>query len=71
MGAWSFVAPRLREALGGRWPLRYLGRPDRSSPAEGSTERYEENQAELVDAAFAVASLDAQREKDGVVVYAD
>jgi 2-oxoglutarate dehydrogenase E1 component len=34
MGAWSFVAPRLSQLLDGR-TLRYVGRPERASPAEG------------------------------------
>jgi 2-oxoglutarate dehydrogenase E1 component len=34
MGAWPFLAPRLRELLGDR-DLRYVGRPERASPAEG------------------------------------
>jgi 2-oxoglutarate dehydrogenase E1 component len=34
MGAWRFVAPRLCELLDGR-TLRYVGRPERASPAEG------------------------------------
>jgi 2-oxoglutarate dehydrogenase E1 component len=34
MGAWPFVGPRLRELVGDR-ELRYVGRPERASPAEG------------------------------------
>jgi 2-oxoglutarate dehydrogenase E1 component len=34
MGAWSFVAPRLREMLGDL-PLHYVGRGESASPAEG------------------------------------
>ena len=33
MGAWSFVAPRLRAAVGNTLPIRYIGRPERASPA--------------------------------------
>jgi 2-oxoglutarate dehydrogenase E1 component len=77
MGAWCFIAPRLREVLtelaadpaereaarlgedGGLparafagLPLRYIGRPERSSPAEGAVERFTVNQEQLVAAAY-------------------
>lgn len=35
MGAWTFVEPRLRELLGPDLSLRYVGRPEQASPAEG------------------------------------
>jgi 2-oxoglutarate dehydrogenase E1 component len=53
MGAWSFMEPRLRELTGGQIPLAYLGRPDRASPAEGSLYIHNEEQARIVEAAFA------------------
>ena len=56
MGAWSFVAPRLRELLGERRPLRYVGRPERASPAEGSADVHAAEQARIVDAAVPLAS---------------
>jgi 2-oxoglutarate dehydrogenase E1 component len=34
MGAWPFVEPRLQAIVGDR-SLRYVGRPERASPAEG------------------------------------
>jgi 2-oxoglutarate dehydrogenase E1 component len=36
MGAWSYVAPRLRPLLPQAVPLLYVGRPERASTAEGS-----------------------------------
>jgi 2-oxoglutarate dehydrogenase E1 component len=51
MGAWSFVAPRLRELLGDL-PLRYEGRPDRASPAEGYMHRHVAEQNRIVTAAL-------------------
>lgn len=36
MGAWSYIAPRLRTLLGNDYTLQYVGRADSSSPAEGS-----------------------------------
>ena len=35
MGAWTFVEPRLRAITPNGVSLRYVGRPDRASPAEG------------------------------------
>ncbi len=52
MGAWDFMRPRLKEILDGRVPLRYLGRPRRSSPAEGSAAWHASNQEALVSHAF-------------------
>jgi 2-oxoglutarate dehydrogenase E1 component len=34
-GAWRAIRHRLEEAIGGRVPLRYVGRPWRASPSEG------------------------------------
>ena len=52
MGAWDFMRPRLKEILDGALPLRYLGRPRWSSPAEGSAAWAARNQAALVEHAF-------------------
>lgn len=45
MGAWSYVAPRLRASAGNALIIRYIGRPERASPAEGymSTHTVEQN----------------------------
>ncbi len=51
MGAWAFVAPRLLPLLGER-TLRYIGRPERASPAEGLAELHEQEQARIVSEAF-------------------
>jgi len=48
MGAWTFVAPRLRDVLDGRLPLLYAGRPRRASPAEGSHEWHVQEQKRMV-----------------------
>jgi 2-oxoglutarate dehydrogenase E1 component len=53
MGAWTYMEPRLRELTGGDLPIRYVGRPDRASPAEGSLATHNEIQAEIVAAAYA------------------
>ena len=52
MGAWEFARPLLSELLDGRLPLRYLGRPRSSSPAEGSAAAHSYNQAALIEQAF-------------------
>ena len=52
MGAWAYARPRLQELLENRWPLRYLGRPRASSPAEGSTNWHVVNQNALIEQAF-------------------
>jgi 2-oxoglutarate dehydrogenase E1 component len=52
MGAWSFVRFQLEEMLDGRLPLRYIGRPQRSSPAEGSATWHKRNQQAIAQHAF-------------------
>ncbi|MHB1327308.1 MAG: multifunctional oxoglutarate decarboxylase/oxoglutarate dehydrogenase thiamine pyrophosphate-binding subunit/dihydrolipoyllysine-residue succinyltransferase subunit [Gemmatimonadales bacterium] len=47
-GAWTFVEPRLRKLLPERMSLRYVGRPDRASPAEGSTYAHSIEQERIV-----------------------
>jgi 2-oxoglutarate dehydrogenase E1 component len=52
MGAWEFVRPLFEELLNGRLPLRYVGRPRRASPAEGSTTWHKINQEAIIEQAF-------------------
>jgi 2-oxoglutarate dehydrogenase E1 component len=47
MGAWPFLAPRLRELLGDR-DLRYVGRPERASPAEGWADAHAAEQRRII-----------------------
>jgi 2-oxoglutarate dehydrogenase E1 component len=54
MGAWDHVKPLLEEVLGGKLPLRYIGRPRRASPAEGSAAWHQSNQAAIIEKALAV-----------------
>jgi 2-oxoglutarate dehydrogenase E1 component len=60
MGAWSFVAPRLRVSTGNALVIRYYGRPERASPAEGYQNAHTEEQARIVNEA-----LQAQVRKTG------
>ena len=50
MGGWSFIAPRLTEAL--ERPVRYAGRRSAASPASGSLARHKYEQNKLIKAAF-------------------
>lgn len=52
MGAWEFMRPRLKEILDGKYPLHYLGRQRRSSPAEGSAAWHASNQAAIIETVF-------------------
>ena len=62
MGAWSFAQPRLR-ALLGELPLRYEGRPERASPAEGYAHRHAAEQLRIVRAALTAAPALAAAER--------
>ncbi|HEU0302384.1 MAG TPA: 2-oxoglutarate dehydrogenase E1 component, partial [Longimicrobium sp.] len=53
MGAWTYVAPRLRDALG--MEIGYEGRPERASPAEGYQHRHQAEQNRIVTAALSDA----------------
>jgi len=47
-GAWQYVAPRLRMSTGNALPTRYIGRPDRASPAEGYAEVHKKEQERII-----------------------
>jgi 2-oxoglutarate dehydrogenase E1 component len=55
MGAWSFVSARLREQVEWMGELRYIGRPESASPAEGSISRHMFEQSRIVKAALHAA----------------
>jgi len=65
MGAWTFVEPRLRELLAesGGLPLRYVGKPARPSPAQGSARFHKLEHAEIVRKAFVDADGDVSGER--------
>ena len=48
MGAWTYVAPRLRASTGNAIIVRYVGRPERASPAEGYSEAHKAEQERIV-----------------------
>jgi 2-oxoglutarate dehydrogenase complex dehydrogenase (E1) component-like enzyme len=59
MGAWSFIAPRIRH-VSGREPA-YAGRPPRASPAEGYADTHETEQKRLTKDAVTPARKPARR----------
>jgi 2-oxoglutarate dehydrogenase E1 component len=67
MGAWSFVHPRLEKLLDGELPFRYVGKPSRPSPAQGSARFHKEEHAAIVRAAF---EDEGEEGKDEAVVEA-
>lgn len=64
MGAWNFVSPRLKQLLGDL-PLYYVGRPESSSPAEGSSTLYRINQHALIQQAL---KTEEQTHNDSVII---
>jgi len=48
MGAWSYVSPRLRMSTGNAMIVRYVGRPERASPAEGYASAHKAEQERIV-----------------------
>jgi 2-oxoglutarate dehydrogenase E1 component len=54
MGAWTFVAPHLRVATGDALITRYIGRPERASPAEGYAAAHDAEQQRIVQAVLTI-----------------
>ncbi len=52
MGAWRYIRPHLDDLLGPEMPVRYIGRTEQASPAEGSIDDHQEEQQRIVSAAF-------------------
>jgi 2-oxoglutarate dehydrogenase E1 component len=63
MGAWTFVAPRLRALLPATTSLGYVGRPERASPAEGYEAAHKAEQARIVAEALAITEPAKQKAK--------
>ncbi len=53
MGAWSYVRPLLEQIVGPGWTVRYVGRPERASPAGGDSAVHAREQQSIVEQAFA------------------
>src|SRR5262249_29834828 len=69
MGAWTYMEPRLRkllkDELGNGDMLRYVGRPERASPAEGSADLHALKQGQIVADAFADAPAPVAKKTNG------
>jgi 2-oxoglutarate dehydrogenase E1 component len=63
MGAWTYVQPRLRASIGTLTSLRYIGRPERASPAEGYQSAHVAEQNRIVKDVLSYAP--AARKKAG------
>ena len=64
MGAWNTLRPHLRLLVEDRLTLHYVGRPESSSPSEGSSTLYRINQQSLIEQAF---DFDRQAQTTSVV----
>jgi 2-oxoglutarate dehydrogenase E1 component len=67
MGAWTFMVQRFRELIADAYSVRYIGRVERASPAEGSLEQHNEEQAAIVAAAFASEAASDATDSNGSV----
>jgi 2-oxoglutarate dehydrogenase E1 component len=66
MGAWSYAAPLLRVATGNMLTIRYIGRPERASPAEGYSKPHEAEQQRIVRDVLTLAASSAKRKTSKV-----
>ncbi len=62
MGAWSYMRPRLRALLPDGVTLRYAGRPERASPAEGYPAAHKAEQERIIGEALDTGK---QRSREG------
>jgi 2-oxoglutarate dehydrogenase complex dehydrogenase (E1) component-like enzyme len=63
MGAWTYVSPRLRASTGNQLTVRYLGRPERASPAEGYHQAHTEEQLRIVNEVLTLPQPTKRRAK--------
>ena len=63
MGAWTFVSPRLKASTGNQLTVRYLGRPERASPAEGYHQAHMDEQARIVNEVLTLPQTSKRRAK--------
>lgn len=67
-GAWSYIAPRLRVSTGNALMTRYIGRPDRASPAEGYAEAHKKEQERIIAEVNAPMQQPAGAKRRGMAV---
>jgi len=63
MGAWTYVSPRLRASTGTQLTVRYVGRAERASPAEGYPSVHAREQARIVSDALTLAPAGSSRRR--------
>ena len=63
MGAWTYVSPRLRASTGNQLTVRYLGRPERASPAEGYHQAHTAEQARIISEVLTLPQPSKRRAK--------
>jgi 2-oxoglutarate dehydrogenase E1 component len=68
MGAWTYVSPRLRVSTGNAMIMRYVGRPDRASPAEGYASAHKLEQERIVAEVTAEAPVPAGTKRRSAAV---
>jgi 2-oxoglutarate dehydrogenase E1 component len=68
MGAWTYVSPRLRVSTGNVIIVRYIGRPERASPAEGYASAHKSEQDRIIAEVTAMRATPAGSKKRGAVV---
>jgi 2-oxoglutarate dehydrogenase E1 component len=61
MGAWTFISPRLKAGVGNLMPVRYVGRVERASPAEGHKHTHDVEQARIVEEALAPMPVSSRK----------
>jgi len=61
MGAWRYVAPRLRELIGPDMTLSYVGRAESASPSEGSLALHLIEQQRLIAEALRAPAVEKYR----------
>jgi len=67
-GAWSYASPRLRMSTGNALLTRYIGRPDRASPAEGYAEVHKKEQERIIAEVNAPLQQPAGPKRRGMAV---
>jgi 2-oxoglutarate dehydrogenase E1 component len=60
-GAWTYVQPRLRTSAGASVGVRYVGRPERASPAEGYMDAHQAEQARIIAMVMDTGEVAAER----------
>jgi 2-oxoglutarate dehydrogenase E1 component len=63
MGAWSYVSPQLRVSTGNALIVRYVGRGERASPAEGYAETHKVEQERIISEIIAPVQTPAGRKR--------